>query len=56
VEWFKARQCDKFLNTHWYLSLADALAKIEAWRRDHDESLPHAANGGLTPNGYAASV
>jgi putative transposase len=56
VEWFKARQCDKFLNTHWFLSLADALAKIEAWRRDHDESLPHAANGGLTPNGYAASV
>ena len=34
VESFNGRLRDECLNTHWFLSLADARAKIEAWRRD----------------------
>ncbi|MET3438812.1 transposase InsO family protein [Sphingomonas sp. 1185] len=33
VESFNGRLRDECLNSHWFLSLADARAKIEAWRR-----------------------
>ena len=33
VESFNGRLRDECLNTHWFLSMADARAKIEAWRR-----------------------
>jgi putative transposase len=42
------------LNTHWFLSLEDARANIEAWRRDYNESRPHTFHGWLTPMEYAA--
>ena len=45
VESFNGRLRDKCLNSHWFLSLADARAKIEAWRRDYNESRPHTALG-----------
>ena len=32
VESFNGRLRDECLNTHWFLSLEDARAKIEAWR------------------------
>jgi putative transposase len=38
------------------LSLADARAKIEAWRRDYNESRPHTSLGWKTPNEYAAAA
>jgi len=44
------------LNTHWFLSLADARAKIEAWRQDYNESRPHTSLGWKTPNEYAAAA
>ena len=56
VESFNGRLRDECLNTHWFLSLADARAKIEAWRRDYNESRPHTALGWKTPNEYAAAV
>gem|GEM_PF-166219 len=56
VESFNGRLRDECLNTHWCLSLADARAKIEAWRRDYNESRPHTALGWLTPVEYAASA
>jgi putative transposase len=56
VESFTGRLRDECLNTHWFLSLDDARAKIEAWRRDYNESRPHTALGWLTPNEYAASA
>ena len=56
VESFNGRLRDECLNTHRFLSLADARAKIEAWRRDYNESRPHTALGWLTPNEYAASA
>jgi putative transposase len=56
VESFNGRLRDECLNSHWFLSLADARAKIEAWRRDYNESRPHTALGWLTPAEYAASA
>jgi putative transposase len=38
VESFNGRLRDECLNAHWFLSLADAKAKIEAWRRHYNES------------------
>jgi putative transposase len=32
VESFNGRLRDECRNAHWFLSLADARAKIEAWR------------------------
>jgi putative transposase len=45
VESFNGRLRDECLNTHWFLSLDDARAKIEAWRRDFNESRPHTSPG-----------
>jgi putative transposase len=56
VESFNGRLRDECLNAHWFLSLADARAKIEAWRRDYNESRPHMSLGWLTPVEYAAAA
>ena len=56
VESFNGRLRDECLNAHWLLSLADARAKIEAWRRDDHESRPHTSLGWLTPVEYAAAA
>lgn len=45
VESFNGRLRDECLNTHWFLSLDDARGKIEAWRRDLNESGPHTSSG-----------
>lgn len=50
VESFNGRLRDECLNAHWFLSLADARAKIEAWRRDYNGSRPHTSLGWLTPS------
>ena len=49
VESFNGRLRDECLNAHWFLSLADARSKIEAWRRHFNESRPHTALEWLTP-------
>lgn len=56
VESFKGRLRDECLNTHWFLSLEDARAKIDALRRDYKESRPHTSLGWLTPIEYAAAA
>ena len=56
VESFNGRLRDECLNAHWFLSLADARAKIEAWRRDYNESRPHMSLGWMTPAEYAAAA
>ena len=56
VESFNGRFRDECLNTHWFLSLADARAKIEAWRRHYNESRPHTSLGWMTPNEFASSA
>ena len=37
------------LNAHWFMSLDDARAKCEAWRRDYNEVRPHSAIGNKPP-------
>ena len=56
VESFNGRLRDECLNAHWFLSLTDARAKIEAWRRLYNESRPHTALGWMTPSEYAAAA
>lgn len=54
VESFNGRLRDECLNTHWFLSLDDARAKIEAWRQDFNESRPHTSLGFMTPVEFAS--
>lgn len=56
IESFNARLRDKLLNANWFLSLADARAKIEAWRRQYNESRPHTALGWRTPQEFALAA
>ncbi|KNY20291.1 transposase [Methylobacterium sp. ARG-1] len=44
VESFNGRLRDECLNANWFLSLADARSKIDAWRH-YNESRPHTALG-----------
>src|SRR4029434_333969 len=46
VESFIGRLRDECLNAHWFLSLADAKTKIEAWRRHYNDTRPHQPRGG----------
>ena len=49
VESFNGRLRQECLNAHWFLSLADAQRKIEAWRQYYNEARPHSALGWLPP-------
>ena len=53
IESFNGRFRDECLNVHWFGSLEDAAAKIEAWRQDYNEHHPHRALEGLSPDEYA---
>jgi len=54
VESFNGRLREECLNAHWFLSLDDARAKIEAWRTFYNESRPHSALGDRTPREFAS--
>ena len=41
------------LNQHWFLSLSDAQAKIEAWREEYNNYRPHKSLGYKTPKEFA---
>lgn len=49
IEAFNGRFRAECLNAHWFLTLADAAEKLEAWRRDYNEVRPHGAIGNKTP-------
>ena len=53
VESFNGRFRAECLNSHWFLSLADAQRKIEAWRQYYNEARPHSALAWSTPAEYA---
>ena len=53
IEAFNGRLRDECLNVHQFTSLADAQAKIEAWRLDYNQRRPHSSLGHLTPDEYA---
>ena len=49
IEAFNGRFRAECLNTHWFLTLADAREKMELWRRHYNEERPHGAIGDKTP-------
>jgi len=53
VESFNGRLRQECLNAHWFLSLDDAQAKIEEWRRYYNETRPHSALQWATPSEFA---
>ena len=53
IEAFNARLRDECLNVHQSASIADAQAKIEAWRLDYNQRRPRDSLGHLTPNEFA---
>lgn len=56
IESFNARFRAECLNTNWFLSLADAKAKIAAWREEYNQSHPHLSLGFRTPAEYARQL
>ena len=55
VESFNGKFRDECLNEHWFVSLADAKAVIEAWRVDYNTVRPHSALDDQTPHQFAES-
>jgi len=53
IESFNGRLRDECLNANLFVSLADAKAKLEAWRLDYNEERPHSSIGNLTPSEFA---
>ena len=49
IESFNGSFRDECLNTNWFLSLSDARAKIESFRRDYNTYRPHSSLQGMTP-------
>ena len=41
IESFNGSLRDECLNVHWFEDLTDAQQKIQAWRREYNESRPH---------------
>ena len=53
IEAFNARLRAECLNASWFLSLADARDRLEAWRREYNEERPHGSLRNLTPRAFA---
>jgi putative transposase len=53
IETFNGSFRDECLNVHWFATLTEAQATIEAWRKDYNESRPHMALGDMTPAAFA---
>ncbi len=49
IEAFNGRLRAECLNAHWFLTLADAAEKLEAWRRYYNEERPHGSIGHKVP-------
>ena len=49
IESFNGKLRAECLNAHWFMCLADASEKCEAWRRDYNEVRPHSAIGNKPP-------
>jgi len=53
IESFNGKFRDECLSGNWFISLADARAKIGAWRGDYNCIRPHRSLGNQTPAGFA---
>lgn len=49
VESFNGSFRDECLNAHWFLSLEDAVMKIEVWRTEYNHYRPHSSLMDMTP-------
>lgn len=49
IELFNGKFRAECLNAHWFLSLDDARAKMEEWRKDYNTVRPHSAIGNKPP-------
>nr|WP_186084591.1 IS3 family transposase [Burkholderia gladioli] len=56
IETFNGSFRDECLNLHWFETLGEAKAIIEAWRRDYNESRPHSALKDLAPAEFARQL
>ncbi len=56
IEAFNSRLRQECLNASWFLSMADARQRIEAWRADYNHHRPHSSLGNLTPSQFAAQL
>jgi len=56
VETFNGSLRDECLNVHWFETIDEANAKIEAWRVEYNESRPHQGLDELTPIEYAEKM
>ncbi len=56
AESFNGRIRDECLNEHWFVSLADAEEKIQAWRIDYNEHRGRKVAGWKTPAEVAAAA
>jgi putative transposase len=53
IESFNGRFRDECLNTNWFVNLADARRKIEAWRKQYNGERPHSSLAYRTPDEFA---
>ena len=42
------------LNAHWFMNLKEAKHLIEAWRREYNDSRPHASLADRTPSEFSS--
>ncbi len=49
AEAFNSRIRSECMNAHWFLTLADAREKLEAWCSYYNEERPHGAIGNKVP-------
>lgn len=56
VETFNGSLRDECLNVHWFETIDEARAEIDAWRVDYNENRPHQALKDLTPAEYAGQA
>lgn len=53
AESFNGKMRDECLNESWFVTLADARSRIEAWRVDYNQVRPHSGLDNLTPSEFA---
>lgn len=56
VESFNGRFREECLDLHWFGSLLEARAVIEAWRAEYNTERPHSSLGDRTPEEYAVTL
>jgi len=56
IEAFNSRFRQECLNEHWFLSLADAQEKSDAWRNHYNAERPHSALGNLAPDDFVRAA